>query len=327
MIRRTALLVVILLAAGAVLADGHHAVLTTEGVVYTVDPAPSTSIRITRRIGEQRTTFTVPETQDASIESQVKLLWDDATSSLFVMWHRSGDRVDQILLAQLKSNGTWSDVLPIASGGGSSRVGLEAIVTHAPITNGLATFIHAAWWRMNAMPEAEYALVAFENDRYVSAYITDLKSLAGVQADAIDIEPMDEALHPPLALEPSGANGVDIVFGGVETTRLTRVIAEPKVRPDARLWKPGRKGSSVTPRAGIQATSGQPLRAMIHNTKVVLYAPEKNFRFTIYDNVKWSPERMIQLDAELTSDQLVQELRRTIEQLDEEDGSDDGVID
>jgi hypothetical protein len=326
MIRRIAVLVLTLLAAGAALADGHQAVLTTDGAVYTVDARPGSTLRLIRRVGEQRTTLIVPETQDAAIESQVKLLWDETTSSLFVMWHRSGDRIDQILLAQLRADGTWADVLPIASGGASSRLGLEAILTHAPIDGGAASLIHAAWWRMGTTPEAEYALVAFEKGKYVSAIVTDLKSLAGLNADSVDLEPMDEALHPPLAMERSGASGVDVVFGSLGSTRLTRVLVDPKVRVDARLWRPGRKGSSITPRAGIQSTSGVPLRALLHNTRIVLYAPERNFRFTMYDNVKWSPERMIQLDENLTSEQLVQELRRTIEQYEAEEGS-GGVVD
>ena len=303
-------------------------VLTGEGVVFTTDPAARSSIRIIRREAEQQSTFTVPSTEDESIESDVKLLWDDTASSLFVVWHRSGHRVDQIVATQLLADGTWGEVLPLASGSGASRLGLEVVLTHGNAFGVPNTLLHAAWWQIDQATEAEYALVAFEKGRFQSIIVTDLKSLAGVTgADAIEIEAMNEVVHPPLAMARLGENSVEVVFGEEDSTRLVKVTVSPSIRSDARLWRPTRKSIHLTPRAGIQSVTGSPVEAMLHRDRIVLYTPDTKFRYTIYDNVKWSPERMIQLDRDLTSDQLVQELRKTLEQIvteDEDDGEGQG---
>lgn len=327
MTRRIAVVVLILLSAAFALADEHSAVLTGGGEVYTADTSGAV-LRIVKRVGEDRTTLVVPKTDDEAVESDVKLVWDEASNSLFVVWHRSGHRIDQILLTQLRADGTWSDNVLVASGASAVRLGLEVVMTHAPMEAGTATLVHAAWWHMSTESSAEYALVAFENGRYTSLVTSDLKSLAGVNhADTIELEAMNEVAHPPLAMARSGESAVDVVFGDLDSTRLTRLVVDPKLRVDARLWKPSRKTGGTTPRAGIQSLSGAPLGAMIANGRIVLYAPEVKFRYTIYDNVEWSPERMIQLDENLTSDQLVQELRRTIEQLvTDEDGEGDGDV-
>ena len=119
------------LAIGAVaaLADGPQAVLSTDGAVYTVSDESNTELRIVRRIGTQRSTYLVPTTGDDGIESDANLAWDAANKTLYVMWHRSGDRTDQIFLARFFSDGTWSDPLLVATGAQVQRVGLEMVMT------------------------------------------------------------------------------------------------------------------------------------------------------------------------------------------------------
>ena len=326
MIRRIAVAVAVLLSAVFVIADEHPAVLSGEGVVYIVDPSTSSELRLIRRAGEVSTTVVVPGTEDEAIETDVKLSWDESSNSLFVVWHRTGHRLDQIVLAQLRSDGTWSEHLPLASGAGAVRPGLEVVMTRATDQGISATLLHAAWWQIDNETVPEYALVAFENGKFSSIITTDLKSLAGTtHLDALGNEAMSEVTHPPLAMASSGENGsVDVVFGERDSTRLVRLTVDPKIRADARLWRPSRGITKVTPRAGIQSASGSPVRALLAHERIVLYTPDVKFRYTIFDNVKWSPERMIQLDENLTSEQLVQELRKTIELVLDGDEENDG---
>lgn len=308
------------LAIGAVaaLADGPQAVLSTDGAVYTVSDESNTELRIVRRVGTQRSTYLVPTTGDDGIESDANLAWDAANKTLYVMWHRSGDRTDQIFLARFYSDGTWSDPLLVATGAQVQRVGLEMVMTRAKIdSTHSATLIHAAWWSMGAQPVAEYALVAFENGEHTSTSISDLKTLSGISSDSLELEAMNEVLHPPLAIERSGTMGVDVVFGAPNSTAVTRVTLEPKLRADARLWKPGRKGGSLTPKAGLMSANGEPVQALLSKGRIVLYTPDNKFRFVIYDRGKWSSEHMIALDENLTSQELVHELRKAVEQLDD----------
>lgn len=326
MIRRIASLLLLLLGATVALAEAPQAVLSIDGAVYTVESDSTTELHLTKRVGTKRETHVVPTTEDDLIESQAQLVWDRANKTLFVLWHRSGERVDQILLSRLYADGTWADPVLIATGSASRRVGLEVAMTRATIdATHTATLIHAAWWSMGAQPVAEYALIAFENGQHVSTSVTDLKALAGISSDAIELEAMADVLHPPLAIERSGAN-VEVVFGSPNSTIVNRVLVQPKLRVDARLWKPGRKGGVTTPRASIQSANGEPVKAMLSEGRIVLYTPDDQFRFVVFDKGKWSPEHMIRLDSELTSEQMVGELRKAIQQLDMDEAPPASVI-
>lgn len=315
MIRQLFVASLLLLTAVSAAASESQAVLTSEGVVYTVDTTSRTQLRLIRREADQRSTVVVPTTEDSAIESQAQLLWDDTASTLYVVWHRSLDRVDQIFLARLDARGSWTEPTLIATGRSARRVGLQAVLTRAGGAAG-TTFVHAVWWSINDKPVAEYALAAFEDGELVSANVEDLQVIAGANGVLDDdFEPVREVLHPPLAMARATGAAVDVVFGSPYSTRLTRVIVEPRVRPDVRIWKPGRKGGGVTPRAGLMSANGDPVRAILNQGRVVLYTPDEEFRFVMYQNGRWTPERMIRLDAKLTREQMVQELNRTLEQL------------
>jgi hypothetical protein len=58
-----------------------------------------------------------------------------------------------------------------------------------------------------------------------------------------------------------------------------------------------------------------PVQAFISKGRVVLYRPDEKFRFVVFENGAWSPERMIQLDETLTSDELLRELHATVDDL------------
>ncbi len=316
MIRQLFIVSLLLLTAVTAAADEHQAVLTSEGVVYTVDTTTRTQVRLIRRVEDQRSTIVVPTTEDSAIESQAQLLWDDAASTLYVVWHRSIDRVDQIFFARLDAEGNWSDPMLVATGRAARRVGLQVAMTKVNAGQIATTLLHAAWWTINDKPVAEYALAAFENGELVSLNVEDLQLIAGPTGILDDDnEPLPEVLHPPLAMARATGAAVDVVFGSPYSTRLTRVIVEPRVRPDVRIWKPSRKGGGVTPRAGLMSANGDPVKAILNQGRIVLYTPDDEFRFVMYQNGRWTPERMIKLDSKLTREQMVIELNRTVEQL------------
>ena len=329
MIRKLLILCLLLLTALTAAADETQTVLTSDGVVYTVDSTSRTQVRLIRRVADEQSTIVVPTTEDNAIESQTQLLWDNAASTLYVVWHRSTDRTDQLFLSRLDADGNWADPTIIATGNGARRAGLQVAMTKVAAGGSVTTLIHAAWWSINAKPVAEYALLAFENGEFLSVTVDDLQELAG--ANGIhddDTEPVTEVLHPPLAMARGTGASVDVVFGSPYNTRLTRIVLEPRrVRPDVRIWRPGRKGGSLTPRAGLMSASGDPVKVILNQGRVVLYTPDNEFRFVIFLNGKWTPERMIRLDAKLTREQMVQELNRTIESLvsDEQPASSQGV--
>jgi hypothetical protein len=317
------LLAVTAVTAVVAVADETQTVLTSDGVVYAVDNSTRSELRLIRRVGEERQTLVVPSTEDPAFDTQAHLLWDDATSMLFVVWHRSHDRSDQIVMTRLGADGTWADPLLVATGSSAKRAGLQTVLARVGAGETATTLIHVAWWSINADPVAEYALMAFEQGQHLSTMVADLKTLAGANGAADnDYEPVTEVLHPPLAMARSGAAGVDVVFGSPTSTILTRVILEPKVRGDARLWKPSRKGGGITPRAGLMSANGDPVKAILSHGRIVLYTPDEKFRFVMFNNGEWTPQRMIQLDEKLTRDAMVQELRRTVQELAiDEDGA------
>lgn len=325
-IRHLAAAVIVVLAAAGAVAGETEAVLTADGAVYTVDGEAASQLVLEKRVDDQTTNILVPTTDDPEMDADARLLWDAASSRLYVIWHRYSDRTDQIVLATMSADGTWSDPIIVATGRNSTRTGLTAVLSRAAIEGRVVTFLHAAWWSIGAEQVAQYALVAFEGIEHVSSHVTDLEALAGDLAGfADDLEPMAEVEHPPLAMTRTELGGVEVVFGSPASTRLTRLLIDVKLSPNARLWKPSRASGGFTPRASIQSATGEPVRTILNRGRIVLYAPERDFRFVIYDRGRWTPERMIRLDERLTREQLVEQLRRVVEQLDGEEATPGGV--
>lgn len=314
-IRILAVAVTLFLSALAAMAEHTPAVLTTEGVVYTVGALPATQLELIRREGDQRQTLLVPSTDDASIETAAQLAYDAATSTLYVVWH-NGDSVNVI---RRFGDGTWSHPLLIDVGG--QRLGLEVVLTRSKSFS----LLHAAWWKAGAEPVAEYALMAFEHGEPVSTYVSTLDALAAETLTSYPDEPeaMTEHLHPPLAMTRSGAAGVEIVYGSHASTQLTRLVLDPRISPNVRIWKPSRETGGRTPRAGLMSATGDPVQALLSDGRIILYTPDTAFRFVMYDGGKWSPERMIHLDEGLTREQIIQELRETIKELESGSGEEE----
>jgi hypothetical protein len=325
----------VLLFAGAALADPMQTALTPSNVLYAIAPDGDLPLlEITQRKADVVTTLLVPGTEDAAVETHPRLVWDDAANQLLVVWHRNGEEGDEIRLATLSNEGEWSLPLTISGCASARRAGLQVALTHSvPETEEepVATFVNVSWWKLGADGQTpEYALIAFENGQHVSTEVENLYDLASIRSGSAEMD-QDEtysALHPPMAISRTGnAADVEIVFGSAYSTALTRVKIQPrKVASQVRIWKPGRVGGGGIPKAGLASTNEAPVRSFISNGRIVLYTPDEQFRYVVYENGAWTPTRMIKLDEKLSGDQLVEHLRRAVEDQEsasEEDGAQD----
>jgi hypothetical protein len=320
-------LLAFILASATADASPIQTVLTPDSTLYSVDgERHHARLSISRRRGaEKEVVLHVPGTEDDAIDSDARLLFDSNTSTLYVVWHKAALVDDSIVLASLNAKGVWSEPVVLASCASLRRVGLQTMMTRARIgeeSAAQATLIHVAWWGVGADMTAEYALVAFEGGRHVSTEVAKLDVLAARNnAEDDAFEDTGAALHPPLAIARAEKGAIDVVYGGDNTTKITRVRLNPeRVKGDARLWRPVGRGSGRTDPARLIANSTAPLRAFVSRGRIVLYQPDRKFRFVILENGVWSPERMIELGEHLTSDQLLDALRRTVDEQSATDG-------
>lgn len=310
-------------AALAMPALGATSLLTENGVRYAIEPNPETpQVEIARAEGPQRARLVVPSTQDVATEFDAQIAWDSATDSLFVVWSREGAAGSEIRYARVNEQGQWSSPRLIAAGSGAYR-GLQFVLTHPAGDDGV-TLLHAGWWSLNgASSHAEYALLAFENGRFLSGTVQDLEALAAVRYDveASEYEETGNPLHPALALERNG-DSVDVIFGSTTSTAVTRFnVSARKVAPNVRIWKPVGRTGGRTQRAHLTSTDPDaPVYGLIRKGNVALYTIAEDFRFVVLRNDgTWSPVREVRIDDDNTADDLLRELQRTVEELDGQD--------
>lgn len=307
--------------AGFAGATEPRTVLTPDSTLFTVQSAEEgNALELTRRFGDTREPMLVPGTDDAAIESDPRLVYDSRNSMLFVVWNRQDGNLDEILYATLNAKNEWSQPQAITSGGGR-HAGLQIIMTTVKAKNldeSDATLLNLAWWTINSQQSTpEFAIVAYENREHVSTYVDNLIELANIKEAEGDSEVEDtgKAEHPPLTMAKTDT-GIDVVFGRDRSTALTRLRVEPRrVAGNARMWRPvGRSGTKIGP-ARLVTSDADPVQAFISKGRVVLYTPDSRFRFVVFDNGKWQPIRMIELDGTVSSEELVQQLRRTVDEM------------
>ena len=322
--RLTTLFFLLALVAGATSVAGADSVLTSDGTRFSIEVAADRpQLVITRAAGDTRDRIVVPTTDDEAIESQANLAFDAATGTLYVAWSRDLAGISDIRVTSMRANGAWS-VPIVVSGGSGQRRALQVVLTHAEtdIEDLTATLLHMAWWKINGTTtEPEYGLVAFESGESVSTHVANLDTLAAlVNGASSNPEDTGVAMHPPMTMARNGS-GVDVVFGAVNTTALTRLTAVPvhKIQGTVRMWTPLGRNAARTPKASLVSLDGSPVQAFLSNGRVVLYTPgAKQFRFVLLIDGRWSPERKLRVDNDLTADDLLDDLRRTVEEL--EDG-------
>ncbi len=312
----------LLLLAGSALAGQMESALTADNTLWVVDGCGERQqLELTRRNGAEQETVLVPSTDDDAIESSPRLAWDSRTGDLFVVYRRSAADADQIVIARYKAGAEWAEPL-VLNDVPSKNVSLHVLLTHAKHEGGEATLLHAAWWELGTEATPRYALAAFENGEHVSTDVSNLRELAGLTDPKSEYEDTGSP-YPPLAIARNH-KAVDAAFGAPNSTAITRVRIDSRrvVEPNARIWKPlPRDGSTLPPNRFV--ANAAPVESFIRNDRLVLYTPDSQFRYLVLDEGKWSPVRTIQLDEKMTSDRVLDELRRSIDDhaAAEEDGA------
>lgn len=327
--RFAAVFVLALLA--AVPAMAAKSLLTPNGVRYAVESTPDRpQVEITRAEGIYGARLVVPSTDDATPESQAQIAYDALSDLLFVVWTRENSYGAEVRYAALDASGQWSTPRNIAAGSSMYR-GLQVAVTQSDNSETSATLLHMSWWSINGnVLDPEYALVAFEDGLRVSAQVANLEEMAalGDGVNAAEFEELGEAIHPPLTMERA-LDGVDLVFGSVQSTAVTRINVVPRrIGGNVRIWKPVGRTSTRTPRSQLVATDSEPVRAMIRNGRVALYVVGEHFRYVVLnsDNT-WTPLHSVQVNEDNPASELVDDLRTVVEEhVDTPDGSTAGGI-
>lgn len=303
-----------LLSAVAGSAEPVRTVLTADNTLYTI-AAAGPSLTLARIAGETRQDIALPEASELTVDAEASLVWDSCSDLLFVVWHRQESGLSTVRLAALNGAGEWTGSWVIDQSY-AAQAGVQITLTHGRQAGQEATLLHAAWWDLGEAPVAEYALVAFENGLHVSTHVASLEELAGALPVSAVSEPEDTgaAIHPPLALA-NARSAVDVAFGAVGTTELTRVKIEwRRAGGDARIWRPvGRTGERTGP-ARLIAPTSSPVQSFLTRDRLVLYTPGAQFRFIVHQEGQWTPIRTIELDGSLSTEQLLEALRRSVDE-------------
>ena len=297
---KTLLLALSLIVTAAASAE-WRTVMTTDNVVWGAYPrASSVALDLLRRDAGGDRIVRVPGTQDPAVETAAQLAYDNASGSLFVFW-----RHGQEIRVMRHARDRWSDPITVAAG--EALDGLQVVTTR----NADTTFLHGVWWSGQT---AEYALLAFDDDELLSQSVTSLDELSGVTA-ASTIEDTGDADHPPLTLARAGQH-VSIAYGSGHSTAITLVNAKPeKVGGNARIWRPvGRSGRRTDP-SYFTSTTSAAVQSFILEGRVVLYTPGTEFRYVVLENGRWTPVQSLALDADLTGDMVLREIRRFVLEL------------
>lgn len=307
-------LLLIGLLALAPVAFGASSVLTSKGILYSVESSDGTSVNLMRRSGGTKTLLVLPATVDDTRDDRAQLEYDRSTDRLYVIWIRGGEKTTDVMMSYLDPNGPngeWSEAEVLSSAPGLARRDeLRTALTRSSRT----TFIHvASWVRDGANLAGEYSLTAFESGTQTSTYTTNFQMLdiAGQGGYADDLDVLTP--FPALAVSPI-SDGIDVVYGYEKGTAVSRLHITPRLEPNARIWKPGGKTSSMPPaHFAANSTSTAPVKALFSRNRVVLYTSDSVFRFVVFENGEWSEAREFMLDEKLTGDALLDQVRRFIE--------------
>jgi hypothetical protein len=300
----------------APVAFGASSVLTTKGVLYSLETSGDrNSVLLMRRSGGGKAMLVVPATIDDTRDDRAQLEYDRAIDRLYVFWVREGKTSD-VMMSWLDANGEWSEAQTVSSAPAMfQRDELRTAISRSTSGGIRTTLFHvASWMRDGDALFGEYSLVAFESGERVSTYNTNFQLLDvqtspnSDQEDMVVLNPF-----PALALATSG-DGVDIVYGYEQGTAVTRLHITPRLEVNGRFWKPAGRTVGSLPPAHFAANSVEPVKAIFARDRVVLYTDQKVFRFVVFEGGSWSETRELALDDKLTGEALVSQLRRFLEE-------------
>jgi hypothetical protein len=314
----------------------HDVLLTSDGIVYTVEgvqdyEAPEGQsvryLRMTVQDGETQSTAPIPVAMTGGLHGQPALAFDAETRTLFVFWQEQlfQGLASKLLFASYR-DGEWSDVAELDSVTWKLRRNLRIAVTRSIETENEAgdvvqipqLIVHAVWWEDSGEGEfARYAMLGIEGGEVTSTDFRYLADLYGEPGEGVpmageSVETMDgEGFRSPAILSNTSRDSVEVIFGDVRSNALRRLRIRPVL--DGRLRIPiGVRGKNLR-NADFTVNADARVDAVIEEETVALYAVSgSKMDYIVYDNGEWSKQRSIALTNHLSADTAVEALRRMV---------------
>lgn len=307
--------------------------LTTDGVVYTVDSVYDANVEegqspyyltLTEQNGDERTTTRVPGSIFGGAHSHPALAYDNDSETLFLFWQETLYRglSSRLLFASL-NDGVWSDVTALDSVDWKLRRNLRIAVTRSIETvgeNGERTpapqvVVHAVWWEETGYGEwARYAMLGIDNGVVTSRDFRYLVEFTGASIDRtaplVNASP-NEVLRHPAVFANSSRDSVEVLFGDATTNSIHRIRLKPVL--DGRVRIPiGVRGTNLRNTSLDMASDGR-AAAVIDDGSVAIYTLDENrLNYIVYREGAWSKQRSIALNSDINAHTAVDALRRMI---------------
>lgn len=274
----------------------------------------------TRR-GTEMTSEIIPASLNKGAHGNAAMAYDEESKTLFAFWlHNTGVTSSELVFASRDDAGAWSE--PTTFGPRYNyRENLRIAVTRKTrdatvdkVITGLS--VHAVWWEFDSEEaeggwSAQYAILAIENGKAAEVNFLNLSRLVPGQKSG---EPATGSILRYPQLFPAATNdSVVVVFGDVATNSIQRARIFP-VKGHGRLRVPvgrheggmGAPGFNVAANSTVEGISGD-------DDALAFYVREGDqIRYIVHRNESWSDERIIALDAQVTSMAATDAIRRLL---------------
>lgn len=328
-----ALLLLVAVSASASELRERDVLLTTDGIVYTVDAVHDASVKegrspyyltMTVQDGEKRTSAVVPGSLAGGAHSHPALAYDADSRTLFLFWQETLYRglSSRLLFASLH-DGEWSDVTALDSVDWKLRRNLRIAVTRSIETAGEnnqrtqvpQVVVHAVWWEETGYGEwARYAMLGIDNGIVTSTDFRYLVEFTGASIDRsaplVNATP-NEVLRHPAVFANSARDSVEVIFGDATTNSIHRLRVRPIL--DGRVRIPiGVRGPNMRT-VDFSVTSEKRVAAVIDDESVALYThDEKSLDYVVFRDGAWSKQRSVALSNDLNAATAIDALRRMV---------------
>ena len=305
--------------------------LTPDGVLYSVAtvrdetvPAGRSPFYLTLTVqeGEQRTTAPVPESLLGAAQSSPALAYDADSKSLFLFWQETLNRglSSRLLFASL-NDGVWSEAIELDSVDLKFRRNLRIAVTRTIEGRSESNesvqlpqvVVHAVWWEESGNGEfARYAMLGIDNGVVTSKEFRYLLEFNGASVDkstGVVTSTTNEVLRHPAVSTTTTRDAVDIIFGDAAANTMHRLRIRPIL--DGRVRIPiGVRGRNMR-NVELNMASDARAAALIDEETVTIYTVGgARVDYTIYRDGRWSRQRSINLNEEVSAATAVDALRR-----------------
>jgi len=274
------------------------------------------------------TTAILPDTISFYSKHGLDLAYDDATSTLLLLWTEDIGAYSQIRIGVLH-NGAWTNSMLVPSSGISQAVNPKMIVTHNTVTyldqtgatvTKTSSVLSVAWWEWAQYAQARYAtLFLDESDDPTALTIYDVPSLVGTNGATSTANLTDGSYLFP-GLQPDGLTGSVILAYADLHDQRERVLRFDfptnwgRETPTDVNWKRRHipivgvmmdgPAARQTPQVantldGVHTTIGRGYQPTLSWTD----ADGSAVRYTQLSGADWAPVRSIPVSVQMTADQ------------------------